>query len=405
MRAGRARRLTVQDLITRAQRSNAALAKHQNAIDVREDAGSMRHNNHGGPARTCGIDCLSQRCFPFGVEMRVWLVEHQKARPAEECACERDPLRLTQRQTRSAEPHRVFVGVRQPHDHVVRTNCSCGRDGGIVERGRIRWVVWRKAADVFSNRTGEKMNFLWDITDMLAERIGVPIRQTYPINTNCPLRRREDADSRFSVLFPFRQPERLTVHGIAQPEYREWLGRSLADLAKARGGHVSDALADWLLETDFTPTFALAIANTDVAGVGKLMANPLSCISGSDAGAHLQMFCGAGDSTLLLARHVRERGDLSLEAAVHALTGRQAQMLGLRGHGVLAPGMAADAVVFALDELTYGEDRLVNDLPGGLPRLTRDPGGYRYTIVNGEIVQAGGKATGALPARWLARAA
>ena len=47
---------------------------------------------------------------------------------------------------------------------------------------------------------------------------------------------------------------------------------------------------------------------------------------------------------------------------------------------------------------------LVDDMPGGLSRLTRDPGGYRYTIVNGEVVQERGTATGALPARWLARA-
>ncbi|MGE3690707.1 MAG: amidohydrolase family protein [Novosphingobium sp.] len=216
---------------------------------------------------------------------------------------------------------------------------------------------------------------------------------------------RGDADSRFSVMFPFRQPERLTIHSVPGADQREWAGRTLADLANERGGHVSDALADWLLETDFEPKFSLPIANTDIAGVGELLANPVSCISGSDAGAHLQMFCAYGDTTLLLTRYVRDRGALSLEAAVHALTQRQAEMLGLRNRGVIAPGKAADVIVFALDELVYGEDRLVNDLPGGLPRLTRDPGGFRYTIVNGEIVQASGKATGALPARWLARAA
>jgi N-acyl-D-aspartate/D-glutamate deacylase len=216
---------------------------------------------------------------------------------------------------------------------------------------------------------------------------------------------RVDADTQPSVLFPFQQADRLTIHSVTQPDQREWLGRSLGDLARARGGHVSDVLANWLIETDFAPTFTLAIANTDVAGVGKLLANPLSCVSGSDAGAHLQMFCGAGDTTLLLTQHVRERADMSLEAAVHALTGRQAELLGLGGRGMIAPGMAADVIVFALDELVYGQDRLAHDLPGGLPRLTRDPGGYRYTIVNGEIVQANGKATGALPARWLTRAA
>jgi N-acyl-D-aspartate/D-glutamate deacylase len=126
-------------------------------------------------------------------------------------------------------------------------------------------------------------------------------------------------------------------------------------------------------------------------------------VSGSDAGAHLQMFCAAGDATLLLTRYVRERGDIALEAAVHALTGRQAELLGLTDRGVLAPGKAADLVIFALDALRYGPQKPVADLPDGGWRLTRDPGGYRYTIVNGVVVQEDGKATGALPAGWLAR--
>ena len=216
---------------------------------------------------------------------------------------------------------------------------------------------------------------------------------------------RAEADTRPSVMFPFNRADLLMINSAARPEQREWLGRSLGDLAQARGAHVSDALADWLVESDFAATFTFAIANTNVGEVAKLLTSPFNCVSGSDAGAHLQMFCAAGDATLLLTRHVRERGDMTLEAAVHALTGRQAEVLRIAGRGVLAPGNAADVVVFALDELAYGPERLVNDMPGGHARLTRDPGGYRYTIVNGEVVQASGKATGALPARWLARAA
>jgi N-acyl-D-aspartate/D-glutamate deacylase len=170
-----------------------------------------------------------------------------------------------------------------------------------------------------------------------------------------------------------------------------------------RGGDVSDVLADWLLETDFAATFTFAIANTDETEVAKLLTSPVAFVSGSDAGAHLQMFCAAGDATLLLTRYVRERGDIGLEAAIHALTGRQAALLGLGDRGVLLPGMAADVTIFALDELVYGPPKPVADLPGGRSRLTRDPGGYRYTIVNGVVVQEHGFATGALPAGWLAR--
>jgi N-acyl-D-aspartate/D-glutamate deacylase len=214
-----------------------------------------------------------------------------------------------------------------------------------------------------------------------------------------------DAASCNSVLFPFSRPELLPIASVGRPEWDDWVGRTFADLIAARGGDPADVLADWLIDNDFAATFTFAIANTDEAEVARLLTSPVAFVSGSDAGAHLQMFCAAGDATLLLTRYVRGRGDIAIEAAVHALTGRQAELLGIADRGVLAPGKAADITIFALEELAYGPQRRVLDQPGGRPRLTRDPGGYRYTIVGGVIVQQDGRATGELPARWLARAA
>jgi N-acyl-D-amino-acid deacylase len=218
-------------------------------------------------------------------------------------------------------------------------------------------------------------------------------------------RAREDADRNLSILFPFSRPQELRIGSVGHPDLKSWSGRTLRDLVEKRSGHVSDVLADWLVENNFDTNFVFAIANTDPQEVAALLRNPVTFVSGSDAGAHLQMFCAAGDGTLLLTRYVRERGDMSLEEAVHALTGHQAQILGLSDRGVLAAGMAADITIFALDELDYGPEILVSDAPGGQSRLTRRPGGYRYTIANGVVVQERGVATGALPAHWLASAA
>jgi N-acyl-D-aspartate/D-glutamate deacylase len=113
----------------------------------------------------------------------------------------------------------------------------------------------------------------------------------------------------------------------------------------------------------------------------------------------MQMLCASGDSTLLLTRHVRDRGDFTLERAVHELTGRQAEVFGFRGRGVIAPGNVADLAVFALDELHYDHDEFVHDLPKHGARLRRPEGGYRATIVDGIAVQLDGKLTGALPGR------
>src|SRR3954468_9036112 len=109
------------------------------------------------------------------------------------------------------------------------------------------------------------------------------------------------------------------------------------------------------------------------------------------------MLCASGDTTLLLTRHVRERGDFTLEDAVYRLTGRQSEVFGFSGRGVLAVGNAADVNVFALDELTYGDDEFVHDLPGGGARLRRPTGNYRDTVGAATLVQENGKATGALP--------
>jgi N-acyl-D-aspartate/D-glutamate deacylase len=217
-------------------------------------------------------------------------------------------------------------------------------------------------------------------------------------------RGREEADTRRSAMFPFKAPETLKIAAVGKPECSEWVGKTLAELHDARGGHISDMLADWVKQNDFDTSFALAIANTNADKVAEMLRCPVGIISASDAGAHLQMFCAAGDSTLLLTKFVRERGDLSLEEAVHELTGRQADIFHIPDRGVLALGKVADITIFALDELEYGNEKSVSDMPGGISRLTRDPGGYRYTIVAGEVVQQDGKATGALPASWLARA-
>jgi N-acyl-D-aspartate/D-glutamate deacylase len=189
---------------------------------------------------------------------------------------------------------------------------------------------------------------------------------------------------------------------VTRPELRAWEGRTLADLIAARGGHASDVLADWVIENDLRPgVVVVGVANGDVDGVGRLLADPDNVVGSSDAGAHLNMLCAAGDTTLLLTRHVRERGDLTLESAVHELTGKAAGIFGLRDRGSVRPGLAADLTVFALEELDWAPDVFVDDLPGGARRLRRPPGGFRYTLANGKITQEQGRISDARPARVL----
>jgi N-acyl-D-aspartate/D-glutamate deacylase len=72
-------------------------------------------------------------------------------------------------------------------------------------------------------------------------------------------------------------------------------------------------------------------------------------------------------------------------------------LFGFAGRGVLAEGAAGDLTVFSLDELDWAADVFVADLPAGARRLRRPAGGYRYTAVDGTVVQADGELTGARP--------
>jgi N-acyl-D-amino-acid deacylase len=216
---------------------------------------------------------------------------------------------------------------------------------------------------------------------------------------------RAEWDRTEKAMFPHRRLETVRFVEVVGEQNEPWRGRTLAELVAERGGHPSDVFADFVLANDCRPGIvAVGISNADIDGVARTLADPAVLISSSDSGAHMQMLCASGDTTLLLTRHVRERADFTLEAAVHELTGRQAEVFGFAGRGVIAPGNVADLAVFALDELHYDDDVFVNDLPQGGARLRRPEGGYRATIVAGVPVQLAGSLTGALPGRVISSA-
>ncbi|HEX9895312.1 MAG TPA: amidohydrolase family protein, partial [Gemmatimonadales bacterium] len=94
----------------------------------------------------------------------------------------------------------------------------------------------------------------------------------------------------------------------------------------------------------------------------------------------------------VFARYVRDLGALSLEAAVHRASAVAANEIGAYDRGKLAPGLAADIVVFdplaIRDRATFAEPSAPSE-------------GVRFVIVNGVVVLEEGKYTGAKPGRVL----
>ena len=101
-----------------------------------------------------------------------------------------------------------------------------------------------------------------------------------------------------------------------------------------------------------------------------------------------------GSFPRVLARQVRERGVLSLEAAVQRMTSVPAQWLGVRDRGTLAAGQHADVVVL---NATTVADRATYVVPHQWPV------GVSMVAVNGIVVFEGDAMTGALPGAFLAR--
>ncbi len=96
-----------------------------------------------------------------------------------------------------------------------------------------------------------------------------------------------------------------------------------------------------------------------------------------------------------LRRAVRETGTMTIQEAVHKITGSPARKFKLNDRGLLKPGFYADVAVWDPATITDRGDQIE-------PR--RYPEGVNYVLVNGSLVVDGNAHTGSLPGKVLYRA-
>jgi N-acyl-D-aspartate/D-glutamate deacylase len=197
---------------------------------------------------------------------------------------------------------------------------------------------------------------------------------------------------------------RLQIVETFAPDNAGYAGRSVGSIVKERGGDAFDVLLDIVvadeLRTGLTPP-TMDDSDEDWELRAEVWRDPRTIVGGSDAGAHLDMMCGAIATTSLLGSAVRDRGLLSLEEAVHELTDAPARLYGLRGRGRIVDGAHADLTLFDPATVGHGLTETRHDLPGGAMRLYAEARGIHRVIVGGVDVIVDGESTGELPGTLL----
>jgi N-acyl-D-aspartate/D-glutamate deacylase len=179
-------------------------------------------------------------------------------------------------------------------------------------------------------------------------------------------------------------------------------GRRVKEIAAEAGKTFTETLLDIAVADELETEFALnGFLHGEEDKVAVLLKHPGVQIGAGDAGAHISQFAGAGDTSYLLERFVRERGDLKLPDAVRRLTSELADSWGFKDRGRLQAGGFADLVLFDPQTIARGEEIWLDDVPGDQGRYVRKPAGVERVIVNGEVLVQAGDYTKSLPGRVL----
>jgi len=174
-------------------------------------------------------------------------------------------------------------------------------------------------------------------------------------------------------------------------------GKNISQINKEKGRKGKlDAEIQTVLEMIEKGGAQMVYHSMDERDVLRIMQFPYSMVA-SDAGViefdrgvpHPR---GYGTNARVLGLYVRDKNALRLEEAVRKMTSLPAQRFRLTDRGIIRPGMWADVVVFdpakVADRATFTKPHAYAD-------------GFRFVLVNGEVVIADNKHTTARPGQIL----
>jgi N-acyl-D-aspartate/D-glutamate deacylase len=172
---------------------------------------------------------------------------------------------------------------------------------------------------------------------------------------------------------------------------------SLAQLAEESGKDPVEIYVDRLLASEGREFFNYWMFGGHLENQWKYMQLPHVVPMLGDAGAHVGFFTDTDSPTVLLSELTREQGVYTLPEAIHRITGKSAEIIGLKQRGELREGWHADINVIDYANLSTCHPEYVNDFPHGGGRFIVKGKGYAATIVAGEVIIANGQHTGNRP--------
>ena len=208
----------------------------------------------------------------------------------------------------------------------------------------------------------------------------------------------EESNSWENIYLGSSGPDGVLVSSVVNRELEPLQGKRISEIAILEKKDPLDALFDFIL-ADEGQTGAIYFMMSE-ADMRAAMQSPFVTFC-TDSGARATDGPLAGSKShprgwgtypRILGKYVREEKLLSLETAIHKMTGGPAARVNLRERGLLREGMFADVTIFnpatVIDRATFESP---NQYPVGID----------YVLVNGQLSVDKGQRTPALAGRVL----
>ena len=191
-------------------------------------------------------------------------------------------------------------------------------------------------------------------------------------------------------------PDGVLFAGFKNPDLRQYIGKTLKEVADELGKHYADVAMDFVMRDGSRVDVVYFLMSEE--NVQKQIQLPYISF-GSDAGSlapegdflkynpHPRAY---GNFARLLGKYVREEKLIPLEEAVYKLSGLSADKLKIKDRGYLKKGNFADVVIFDPETI---QDHATFSNPHQLAT------GVLHVFVNGMQVLKDGEHTGKTPGR------